>query len=114
MFIWEWLTACQLIVRAVLEPALPAGLVITGCQGAGRRNRHALFSLLLTDTSASASVRQWLEGTFLQVLLPELLALIEQRIVGLLQRGGDMAAFCQCEKPHQTGGFSDFARRGPA
>lgn len=82
LFIWEVLTELQPMVRPKLEAKLPAGLRITGCQGAGRRNQHALFSLLLVEISAIDSVRQWLGGMFLHELLPELLASIERHLTG--------------------------------
>lgn len=82
LFIWEAMTELQPMVRPKLEAKLPAGLLMTGCQGAGRRNQHALFSLLLIEKSAMDAVRQWLSGTFLHELLPELLVSIERHLAG--------------------------------
>jgi hypothetical protein len=40
------------IVRPAVQPHLPDGVLITGCQAAGRRSPHALFTLLLAARSA--------------------------------------------------------------
>lgn len=71
------LDSLQPWVRARMDSHLPQGAALAGCQGAGRRCPHALFSLLLTDPDHAPCVRHWLAGTFLDELLPQLLTEIE-------------------------------------
>jgi hypothetical protein len=85
LFIWELLTLMQPQVRGVLAPVLPAGVVVTGCQGAGRRSPHALCSLLREDTSADGEVRAWIAGKLLPDVLPRVLAAIEGRLLLRMQ-----------------------------
>jgi hypothetical protein len=65
------------VVRGFLTDRLPAGAVLTGCQGRGRRSPHALFSVLHTDPATAAEVRDWLTTRFPAELLPDLLAACE-------------------------------------
>ena len=74
------------IVRTSLLARLPAGVRLAGIQAKGRRHRHALFTLLLTDPSGHHRVRQWLERRLLPELLPDLLIRCESALQERLDR----------------------------
>lgn len=65
------------LVRGTLTPHLPLSLRLTGLQAEGRRHRHALFTLLLTDPTDHRRVRHWLQRRLVPELLPDLLARCE-------------------------------------
>ncbi len=80
--LWEGLSD----VRAgSLQPHLPSGVVVRGCQGASRRSPHALFTLLLTDPRVVTAVRHWLAMSLLTEFLPTLLNSVERRVTELLR-----------------------------
>jgi hypothetical protein len=56
----ELLSTVSPIVRPAVQPHLPDGVLVTGCQPAGRRSPHALFTLLLADSQGEEAVRRWL------------------------------------------------------
>ncbi len=85
LLIEELLTLMQPGISPSLEPHLPSGVVVRGCQGAGRRSPHALFTLLLTEQCHVTAVRRWLAAPFVADLLPTLLDSVEQRMVDLLR-----------------------------
>jgi hypothetical protein len=85
LLIEELLTLMQPGISPSLEPHLPAGVVVRGCQGASRRSPHALFTLLLTEPRAATAVRDWLASPFLIDLLPPLLKDVERRVEELLR-----------------------------
>ena len=84
LLIEELLTLVQPGISPALEPHLPSGLVLRGCQGASRRSPHALFALL-ADPRAATAVRHWLAMSLLTELLPTLLTSVEGRLAGLLR-----------------------------
>jgi hypothetical protein len=88
LLIEDLLTLVQPEIPPALDPRLPPGIQLTGCQGASRRSPHALFALLLADTRAATAVRHWLAMSLLTELLPTLLTSVEGRLAGLL-RGVD-------------------------
>jgi hypothetical protein len=71
-------------IGPALEPHLPSGVVVRGCQGASRRP-HALFTLLLTEPGVVTAVRHWLAMSLLTELLPTLLTSVEGRLAGVLR-----------------------------
>ena len=85
LLIEELLTLMQPGVSPALEPHLPSGLVLRGCQGASRRSPHALFTLLLTEPRPATAVRDWLARPFLIDFLPPLLKDLERRLEELLR-----------------------------
>lgn len=85
LFIEELLTLMQPGIRPALEPHLPSGLVLRGCQGASRRSPYALFTLLLTEPGAANAVRNWIASSFLIDLLPPLLKDLGRRVEELLR-----------------------------
>ena len=85
LLIEELLTLMQPGVSPALEPHLPSGLVLRGCQGASRRSPHALFTLLLTEPRAASAVRDWLASSFLIDLLPSLLNDVERGVANLVR-----------------------------
>jgi hypothetical protein len=85
LFIEELLALVQPGIRPALEPHLPSGLVVRGCQGASRRSPHALFALLLADPRAATAVRHWLAMSLLTELLPTLPTSVEGRLACLLR-----------------------------
>ena len=87
LLIEELLTLVQRDVHPALASHLPAGVLLTGFQGASRRSRHALLGLLLAEPAAETAVRRWLATPFLAELLPPLLSRVERRVEEIL-RGG--------------------------
>ena len=87
LLIEELLTLVQPGIRHALEPHLPSGVVARGCQGASRRNPHALFTLLLTEPRVVTTVRQWLASAFLIDVLPSLLDNVERGVADLVRSG---------------------------
>jgi hypothetical protein len=87
LFIEELLTLVQPGIRPALEPHLPSGVVVRGCQGASRRSPHALFTLLLTEPRVVTTVRQWLASSFLIDVLPSLLNSVERGVADLVRSG---------------------------
>jgi hypothetical protein len=85
LLIEELVTLMQPGIPPALEPHLPSGLVLRGCQGASRRSPHALFALLLADPRAATAVRHWLAMSLLTEFLPTLLTSVEGRLAGLLR-----------------------------
>jgi len=85
LLIEELLTLVQPGISPALEPHLPSGLVLRGCQGASRRSPHALFTLLLTEPRAASAVRDWLASSFLIDLLPSLLNDVERGVANLVR-----------------------------
>ena len=85
LLIEELLTLMQPGIPPALEPHLPSGLVLRGCQGASRRSPHALFTLLLTEPRAASAVRDWLASSFLIDLLPSLLNDVERGVANLVR-----------------------------
>jgi hypothetical protein len=84
LLIEDVLTLVQPDIHPALASHLPAGILLTGCQGQSRRSPHALFALLLIDPPAAFAVRHWLGTSFLAALLPPLLHNIERRVADLL------------------------------
>jgi hypothetical protein len=85
LLIEELLTLVQRDVHPALASHLPAGVLLTGFQGASRRSRHALFALLLADPRGATAVRRWLAMSLLTEFLPTLLNSIERRVTELLR-----------------------------
>ena len=85
LLIEELLTLMQPGISPALEPHLPSGLVLRGCQGASRRSPHALFTLLLTEPPAATAVRGWLASPFLIDLLPSLLNDVERGVANFVR-----------------------------
>jgi hypothetical protein len=85
LLIEHLLTVVEPAVHPALEPHVPPGVLLTGCQGASRRSPHALCALLLTEPRAAIDVRHWLATPLLTELLPTLLNGIERRIAELLR-----------------------------
>lgn len=85
LLIEELLTLVQPAIHPALESHLPAGVLLTGCQGQSRRSPHALFALLLADPHAATAVRHWLATALLTELLPTLLNSVERRVADLLR-----------------------------
>ena len=67
LLIEELHTLMQPGIPPALEPHLPSGVAVRGCQGASRRSPHALFTLLLTEPSAATAVRNWIASSFLMI-----------------------------------------------
>jgi hypothetical protein len=74
------------IVRTSLLARLPTGVRLAGIQTNGRRHRHALFTLLLTEPSGHRRVRRWLQRRLLPELLPDLLIRCERALEKRLDR----------------------------
>jgi len=85
LLIEELLMLVQPGISHALEPYLPSGVAARGCQGASRRSPHALFTLLLTEPRAVASVRQWLASAFVIDVLPSLLDNVERGVADLVR-----------------------------
>lgn len=85
LLIEDVLTLVQRDLHPALASHLPAGVLLTGCQGQRRRSPHALFALLLADLRAATAVRHWLATPFLTDLLPMLLNTVERRVADLLR-----------------------------
>ena len=85
LFIEELLTLMQPGIPPALGPHLPPSVVVRGCQGAGRRSPHALFTLLLTEPGAATAVRNWIARPFLIDVLPTLLNNIERGVADLVR-----------------------------
>ena len=92
MLIEELLTLMQPGIPPALEPHLPSGLVLRGCQGASRRSPHALFTLLLTEPPVVTAVRHWLATSLLAELLPTLLTSVEGRLTARIEPTGNQKA----------------------
>jgi len=84
LLIEELISLAEPAVRRSLR-RLPHDVLLVGRQGARRRSRHALFSLLLADPDIETAVRQWLATDFLLGRLPHWLRTVEQHVGEILR-----------------------------
>ena len=87
LLIEELLTRVQASISPAMEPQLPPGVRLTGCQSTSRRSPHALFALLLVEPCVTTAIRHWLATPFLTDLLPPVLMSVECRVQEVLRTG---------------------------
>jgi hypothetical protein len=85
LLIEDVVTLVQPEVYPALAPHLPAGVLLTSCQGQSRRSPHGLFALLLSNPGAETVVRHWLATRLLTDLVPTLLNRVERRVEDYLR-----------------------------